>query len=144
MIELCQHACTIYPASVPVTDLLSIRSYCQGLESYSYCYIDSACVEHSCQQLLRNFHFIWCFVQPHSQPLQPQHWWKKSVSYISFKVQHHHTFLHNVLYRYIQFLVHLCGSTQLHFFLQCTWSVCVNLSSTNSVHTCVSHWVSLL
>ena len=38
MIELCQHACTIYPASVPVTDLLSIRSYRQGLESCSYCY----------------------------------------------------------------------------------------------------------
>ena len=87
--------------------------------------------------------FIWCFVQPYSQPLQPQHWWKKSVSY-SFKVEHHHTFLHTVLYRYIQFLVHLCGSTQLHFFLQCTWSVCVNLSSTTSAHTCVSHCVKCM
>ena len=59
MIELCQHACTIYPASVPVTDLLSIRSYRQGLESCSYCYIDCARVEHSCQRLLR-IHIVFC------------------------------------------------------------------------------------
>ena len=111
--------------------------------------IDYAHLEHSCQQLYHDekmFSLGVVFVQPTSQPSQPQHGRKKSVSY-SFKGQHHHIFLHTVLCMHT-IPVHLCGSTQVVYFSfsycapdllthQCILSLSVFHTVYSACHQCI-------
>ena len=66
------------------------------------------------------------FVQPHAQPSQPQHGRKKSVSY-SFKCQHHHPFLDNVLVDAFMYIVLSLSTIEIHnlytsLYLLCTYN----------------------
>ena len=64
--ELCLYV--YHLPSVPLSELFSIRSYLQVLESCSYCYSLHTLGVVNSYITMRNFHFIWCLCKPIYNP----------------------------------------------------------------------------
>ena len=133
--------CTIYPLcwwqDFHLLLPICIRPWFRKL--YSYCYgvhTLEACTVVTSYIMIRKFSLDMVFVQPHAQPSKPLHERKKSVSY-SFKSQHHHPFLDNVIVdACMQFYKPLCSDTQLvHFVLPSVHLQCIEEASSMKVLT---------
>ena len=136
--------CVYHLPSVPVTELLSIRSYLQGLESCSYCHRLCTLGVVNSFIMMKSFHLVWCLCKPIHNP--HNHSMNERSPFLV--VSKFSTIIPSctLFCACIQFLVHLCGSVQLvHFTFLPDLFVC--MSSNSSMHSapiCVSHCVQCM